>query len=37
MPASGVGYPSGALVAGTTARASIFDSYVFQSGILKPK
>ena len=37
MPQAGIQYPSGALAGGTTARASIFESYVFASGIHDPE
>ena len=37
MPQAGIQYPSGALVGGTTARAAIFESYVFNSGIHDPE
>lgn len=37
MPQPGIQYPSSALVGGTTARSTIFESYVFASGIHDPE
>jgi hypothetical protein len=37
MPQPGIQYPSSALVGGTTARTTIFESYVFNSGIHDPE
>jgi len=37
MPASGISYPSGALTSGNSARSSILDNYIFNSGISKPE
>lgn len=36
MPTAGAGYPSGALVSGTTSRNPILQDYVFQSGLIMP-
>jgi hypothetical protein len=37
MPTAGIGYPSGALVGGTSSRNPILEGYVFQSGIHDPE
>lgn len=36
MPSSGIGFPSGSLVGGTTSRNPILQDYVFQSGLIQP-
>src|SRR6478736_5327759 len=36
MPTSGIGYPSGALVGGNSARSAIFSDYIFNSGLIVP-
>lgn len=37
MPSSSIGYPSGALSAGTTSRNPLLQDYVFNAGLIRPE